>query len=272
MRIRVSYTTAYSYASSARWILQRLRLTPRPHDFQQVLSWRVEADSDVRLTTSEDAFGNIVHTLSTDRPVQALTLAVAGEVRTTEASGLVTGGLERLPISAYLRDTALTSADEAMKAFATRIAEEAGDEPLARLHRLMNVIHDEFAFDTGATVVTADASHAFAIRSGVCQDLSHIFVATARRMGIPARYVSGHLARGDGQIDQEAGHAWAEGYVPALGWVGFDPANGVCPTESYIRVAIGLDYLDAAPVRGARTGGGEETMIVKLRVAEARQQ
>jgi transglutaminase-like putative cysteine protease len=272
MRIRVDYTTTYSYAATARSILQRLRLTPRPHDFQQVLSWRVEADSDVRLTTGEDAFGNIVHTLSTDRPVQGLTLTVSGEVRTSDAAGVVAGAVERLPPGVYLRGSALTDADEAMKAFAARIAAEAGEETLARLHLLMRTIHDEIAFDTQATEVTSGAAHAFAIRRGVCQDLTHIFVSTARRLGIPARYVSGHLARGHGEWDQEAAHAWAEAHVPTLGWVGFDPTNGVSPTEAYIRVAIGLDYLDAAPVRGARSGGGEETMTVKLRVAEAGQQ
>jgi transglutaminase-like putative cysteine protease len=106
----------------------------------------------------------------------------------------------------------------------------------------------------------------------VCQDLAHIFLATARRLGVPARYVSGHLVRADGLCEQEAGHAWAVALVPGLGWVGFDPANGICPTDAYVRVAVGLDYLDAAPVRGARQGGGEETMDVRLNVHEADQQ
>jgi transglutaminase-like putative cysteine protease len=103
----------------------------------------------------------------------------------------------------------------------------------------------------------------------VCQDLAHIFIASARAMGLPARYVSGHLARSDGQIDQEAAHAWCEAYVEDLGWVGFDPANGVCPTEAYVRVAIGLDYLGAAPVRGSRYGGDGERLDVRLRVTPA---
>lgn len=270
MRIRVNYTTTYAYASTARSILQRLRLTPRPHDAQQVLHWQVDADSDVRLTQSEDAFGNIVHTLSTDRPVQGLTLSVSGEVRTTDAQGVVTGAVERLPPVAYLRGTGLTEPDPALKGFADRVAKEAGEAPLARLHQLMQRVHEEVAFDTGATEVTVDAAQAYSLRRGVCQDITHIFVTVARLWGTPARYVSGHLARGDGE--QEAGHAWAEAYVDNLGWVGFDPTNGVSPTDAYIRVAIGLDYLDAAPVRGARSGGGEETMIVKLRVAEAAQQ
>ena len=78
-------------------------------------------------------------------------------------------------------------------------------------------------------------------------------------MRIPARYVAGYLQLADGTIDQEAGHAWAEAFVPDLGWVGFDPANGVCPTDAYVRVAIGLDSLGAAPVRGTRYGIGAET-------------
>ncbi len=68
-------------------------------------------------------------------------------------------------------------------------------------------------------------------------------------------------------VDQEAAHAWAEAFVPGLGWIGFDTANCLCATPSHIRVAIGLDYLGAAPVRGSRTGGGEERMDVHLHVA-----
>ena len=77
----------------------------------------------------------------------------------------------------------------------------------------------------GATTADHTAADAFAQRRGVCQDHAQIFIACARRLGIPARYVSGHLQRTDGQDDQEASHAWAEGYVAGLGWVGFDPAR-----------------------------------------------
>ena len=79
------------------------------------------------------------------------------------------------------------------------------------------------------------------------------------QLGIPARYVSGHYVRAEAQ---PAGHAWAEALVPDLGWVGFDPTNGISTTPAHVRVAVGLDYLDAAPVRGARRGGGTETMHV----------
>ena len=85
----------------------------------------------------------------------------------------------------------------------------------------------------------------------MCQDLTHIFIAAARSLAIPARYIGGHFHRADGVTEQEAGHAWAEAFVPDLGWVAFDPANGICATDAHVRVAVGLDYLGAAPVRGS---------------------
>ncbi len=106
----------------------------------------------------------------------------------------------------------------------------------------------------------------------MCQDITHIFVAAARSLGIPARYVGGHFHRVDGVTSQEAGHAWAEAHVENLGWVGFDPTNGISTTDAHVRVAVGLDYLGAAPVRGTRYGGAGETLTVAVRVAQARQQ
>jgi transglutaminase-like putative cysteine protease len=272
LRIRISHITSYVYDRPTRSILQVLRLTPRSHEGQHVVAWTVEADSDIRLRLGEDAHGNLIHTLSTDRPVTGLTLSVTGEVRTADTGGVVAGVAERLPAAVYLRQTALTAADEPLRALALRIAAEAGPDALTRLHALNGAINRELAFETGTTEVTGTAAQAYAQRRGVCQDLTHVFLAAARRLEIPARYVSGHLVRADGQVDQEAGHAWAEALVPSLGWVGFDPANGVSASEAHVRVAIGLDYLDAAPIRGARSGGGEETMAVKLKVAEAMQQ
>ncbi|MGY3290740.1 transglutaminase-like putative cysteine protease [Bradyrhizobium sp. LM3.6] len=70
-------------------------------------------------------------------------------------------------------------------------------------------------------------------------------------------------------MHQDAGHAWAEAYVDGLGWVGFDPANSICATDAHVRVAIGLDYLGAAPVRGTRYGGGPETLAVAVKVEQA---
>ncbi|WP_174302155.1 transglutaminase family protein [Caulobacter sp. S45] len=266
MRIQVGYVTRYEYDTPAKLIVQVLRMTPRGHEGQHVLSWRVETDADVRLVAGEDALGNTTHALSLAGPVKRLVTRVTGEVETWDTGGVVEGAVERFPPMVYLRDTPLTRTDAALRDFAEG-ATSAASGLLPRLHALLAAVKQEMAFETERTDAGTSAAEAFELRHGVCQDLAHIFIGCARSLGAPARYVSGHLARSEGQIDQEASHAWAEAYVEDLGWVGFDPTNGICPTDRYVRVAVGLDYLGAAPVRGSRYGGSGEHMDVKLRVA-----
>ena len=268
MRIRIDHATTYSYDQAARFIIQVLRLTPRSCDAQQVDRWRIETDVDARLRQSEDAFGNIVHTLYTEQPADSLTVRVTGEVTTTDTGGVMSGWPERLSPLVFLRDTALTACDPALIAFAETFRDKAG---LEQLHALMAALHRRIVFEVGVTSATHTAAQAFAEGRGVCQDHAHVFIAVARRLGVPARYVSGHMVRMDGETDQEAAHAWAEAHVDGLGWVGFDPANGVSPSESYVRIASGPDYLGAAPVRGTSYGGGGERLSVKLDVRDVRQ-
>jgi transglutaminase-like putative cysteine protease len=268
MRIRIDHSTRYGYARPARFIVQMLRLTPRSCESQQVGDWRIETDVDARLRRSEDAFGNIVHSLYTERPTDSLTIRVMGEVSTVDTGGVIRGQSERLSPLVFLRDTALTRADAAILDFAQAIGE--GD-PLDRMHRLMGALHRDVAFEVGSTSAAHTAAEAFAQRRGVCQDHAQIFISAARRLGVPARYVSGHLNRSDGQHDQDAAHAWAEAWIEGLGWVGFDPANGICPTDQYVRVAVGLDALGATPIRGTSYGGGQESLTVALHVRPVQQ-
>lgn len=81
-----------------------------------------------------------------------------------------------------------------------------------------------------------------------------------------------YLTHGIGLAAHAASHAWAETFIEDLGWVGFDPTNRICPTESYIRTATGLDYGEASPVRGVRSGGGVETMRVSVMFPSQHQQ
>lgn len=265
MRIRVHHATTYDYQSAAEDVVQALRVQPSDHDGQRVMHWRVDVDVDGVLRERRDAFGNCLHIFSADQPVRSLTIRVTGEADIAETAGVVAGAREPFPPGVFLRATELTTADDALRAWA---AETPQGQPLDRLHDLMGRLHERMAFDTQATNVATAAAEAFTHSAGVCQDYAHIFTAAARCLGIPARYVSGHLARPETD-DQEAAHAWAEAFVPDLGWLAFDAANGICANESYLRVAVGLDYLDAAPMRGARRGGGEERLSVVVQARQA---
>jgi transglutaminase-like putative cysteine protease len=272
MRMRISHDTVYRYETPAKSVIQTLRLTPRNHNGQYVVSWLISISADCRLDAQEDAFGNLTHTFTADGPLDELLVHIEGEVETDDTSGLIGGAIERFPPALFLRETALTQADAGIAQFAEDVRGRSGKDTLPLLHAMLTALNGEITFDTDPTHTATTAAEAFALKRGVCQDLTHIYIAAARHLGIPARYVSGYFHRADGVTEQEAGHAWAEAFIPSLGWVGFDATNGICTTDAHLRVAIGLDYLSAAPVRGARTGGAGEALAVRIHVDQALRQ
>ncbi len=235
-------------------------------------NWRIDVSADCLLQQLEDAFGNVTHSFTAEGPFNELTVHVEGDVETQDTGGVVRGAVERFPPSLFLRETALTQIDPAIAQFAQEVRADAGSETLPLLHALLNRLHADIAFDTDPTHTATTAAESFALKRGVCQDITHIFLTAARSLDIPARYVGGYFRRADGVVDQDAGHAWAEAHVPDLGWVAFDPTNGICATDAHVRVAAGLDYLGAAPVRGTRFGGTSETLAVKVHVDQASRQ
>jgi transglutaminase-like putative cysteine protease len=272
MRLRISHLTSYRYEQPATSVIQMLRLTPRNHDGQYVARWRIDVSTDCRLDQHEDAFGNVTHAFTADGPFSELAVTVEGGVETRDTQGIVRGAVERFPPALYLRETALTSPDEKIAAFAAACRDDANGKVLGLLHLILERLHRDMTYDTDPTHAATTAARAFGLGRGVCQDLTHVFIAAARSLGIPARFVGGYFHRDDGVREQDAGHAWAEAFVPELGWVAFDPANGLCATDAHVRVAVGLDYLGAAPLRGTRYGGAGEALAVKVRVDQAARQ
>ncbi|HRJ69033.1 MAG TPA: transglutaminase family protein [Beijerinckiaceae bacterium] len=267
MRLNVRHETIYRYAAPATSVIQQLRLTPRGHEGQFVRGWRVEIDADSRLDRSEDAYGNIMHVFSIDGPVHELSIMVEGDVETSDMNGVVSTGVERFPLQFWLRETPLTRPDPAIVEFARDISGGEGGETLPALHAINAALYSGMRFSPGDTHAGTTATQAFKAGSGVCQDFAHVFISAARALSIPARYVGGYYLRTD-RDEQDAGHAWAEAHVAGVGWIGFDPAHGVCATDRYVRVTAAPDYLEAAPIRGARIGGGQETLAVSVHVSQ----
>ena len=310
MRICVAHETVYRYDAPCTGVIQTLRLTPRNHAGQYVVNWRIDVSADYRLEPVEDAFGNILHAISIAGPLSELRLVVDGEVEIQDTAGVVRGAVERFPPGLFLRETALTLADEALLAYAAQFPRPTAAAALSTLHSLLARIHQDFAVDAGtaddpsaaltAPWSTPSAADAFRAGHGQSRDLAHIFIAITRALGVPARFVAGYISRGNGApamaagqvsnpasdhdngyatdhtaihvVDETTGDCWAEVHIPDLGWVGFDPAHGVCATGQHVRVAIGLDYLGAAPVRGAHYGGVREDVAVRLQVTQASRQ
>ena len=265
MRLRIAHTTVRRYDPPATGVIQVLRLTPRNHEGQSVIRWCIDVSADVRLAAHEDAFGNLIHVFTADGPFDSLAVDVDGEVQTENTNGVVRGAVERFPPALFLRDTALTQADAAIREFAQQICAASAGKVLDQLHAMLHHLHDTCVLSDEPAPPPANAAEAYAHKLGRAGDLAHVLIAAAHSLGVPARYIAGYLCA-EAAAGPDGGHAWAEAFIPDLGWVGFDPANGICPNDAYVRVAVGLDALDAAPMRGMRYGAGAETLAVAIKV------
>jgi transglutaminase-like putative cysteine protease len=263
MLIRVEHTTSYSYSEPLVSSTQYLRMTPLSGRTQAVESWKI-ACPGATTTPWQDQFGNLCHTLTVAQPVDALEIRVCGLVRTRDTNGVVGTAPAELPAAIYLRETPYTAVSPSIGEFAARFEPKLKRDVIETLHEITIAIADAVEYRKGETHVHTTGAEALEQGGGVCQDHAHIFCAVCRTLGVPARYVSGYMSHGAGHEAHAASHAWAEALVDYLGWVGFDPTNRACATDAYIRTAIGLDYGDASPVRGVRSGGGTETMSVKV--------
>lgn len=268
MRIRIKHRIEQEYETAPRSVMQMLRLWPRNHDGQHVASWRIDIDVDGRLRAGEDAFRNHVHSLAIDGPVSQFVVDIEGEIETTDLNGMVRGTVERFPLPVWLRESPLAASSEAILALSAE-AIAGADDPLDRAHRLADAVAEAVTFDPLAGHETTPAEDALEAKTGCARDLAHLLIAVARCADIPARYVSGYRFDEDVQEPAPRMHAWAELSVDGYGWVAFDPSYRICPTEAYIRSAIGLDAQSGGPLRTSRVGGAGETRREIIHVMQA---
>ena len=287
MILTVHHVTTYRYGHPVRGVVQSHRLTPARCEGQRVLAWEVAVSDGLAGGGFRDGAGDWVQSHSAHGPLSEISVTVTGRVQTQDMAGVLRGHRERIPPEAYLRDTAPTRPDVALRDLGREALAGAGDA-LDRAHRLSAAVTEVIAYRPGTTEAHTTAAEALSLGEGVCQDHAHALIAAARAQGLPARYVCGYLAASasaSGQVQSqgpegaqqtqgeayEAAHAWAEIWVEGLGWVGFDAANACCPDARYIRLGSGLDARGAAPIRGIARGDGEESLSVNVAVEAVQQ-
>jgi transglutaminase-like putative cysteine protease len=263
MRLTIRHETVYTFTQPASYTIQLLRLTPPQTQRQRVIDWTLETPG--RRHRHVDAYGNVTHTLVVSQPHTRLRIAVRGLVEVTaRADGRLSDDEPAdsgLPREVFQVPTPLTAPDEAIAAFGRAVLPQGMAGPQDAL-RLAEAIRDAVVYESGVTDVATPAAAALAHGRGVCQDHAHLALAVARQLGVPARYVSGYIHPGDTR--HAASHAWLDLWFPSTGWVAVDVTHAQFTSDWHVRVAVGRDYASAGPVRGVRTGGGEESMDVSV--------
>lgn len=269
MRLEIDHRTTYRFVLPVGRGLQRLRLTPTSCKGQVVREWRLGLTGAHEQVSYDDENGNRTTLVSLDTGAFEVVLHARGTIETSDEAGVVGRHTGFLPLWHFLSATDLTTPGAGVAALVAGLGDGAAGDRLSTLHALTERVRAAVTYEEGHTGVTTSAEAALAAGHGICQDHAHVFIAAARQLGVPARYVSGYLAI-DGRIDQDAGHGWAEAFVDGLGWVGFDVANAICPDGRYVRVATGRDYRDAAPVKGmvvSATGDADPEEALSVAVA-----
>lgn len=264
MRLKIEHNTAYRFDTPVTYGLQQLRKTPKSSYNQSVVKWETLVEGGRKEVTFEDHHHNTTELISFEPNVTELSVVSVGEVEITDNAGILGPHRGMTPLWLYSMATPRTETGPGTRALIKGMAAEPG---IPDLHALSERIRTEVPYTLGASAPDWSAEDAIAAGQGVCQDHTHIMIACARALNLPARYASGYLVLND-RTTQEAMHAWAEVHVDGLGWVGFDVSNGVSPDTRYVRVATGLDYSDAAPISGTRVGGVNEELHVSIQVLQ----
>lgn len=265
-RLLISHNTHYRFDRPVSYALQRLKLRPKDNAGQKVVDWTINIDGGRIQSESDDAHLNHVTLVSVDQGRTEIALHCTGTVATENSDGIIGRHRSLIPLWCFLRPTRLTTPGKALARMLGGFKIDPANQ-LGGLHMLSDIVRGHLPYKDGHTRSSTTSEQALGIGQGVCQDHAHIFLAAARHLGIPARYVSGYLLM-DGIVDQSASHAWVEAHIEPLGWVGFDISNGISPDQRYIRVATGFDYQDAAPITGLSFGALDESMVVSLRVEQ----
>lgn len=266
MQLHIRHETRYVYEDTVSYSIQSLKLTPRTEPGQRVLAWRVTSPGE-RLE-QVDPYGNVTHLVTVESPHRELRILVEGiaeilpDVENHGAIAALAGELSPL---AFLGPTSLTRANQRIRELADRYL---GRHPPTRttLLDLVEGIRQAVDYQPGITDVSHSAIESIDLGVGVCQDQAHVFVACCRAAGVPARYVSGYVYTGT--TGEVASHAWADAWLgQGNGWLSLDVSHGTATGAAHCRLAVGRDYLDAAPVRGVRRGGGREELNVAVKLA-----
>jgi transglutaminase-like putative cysteine protease len=284
MLFNVVHTTGYVYADTAMEAYLEVRLTPPVRPEQEVIRHRIEFQPGAQVSDYIDYFGNhttfysmtlrhrqlkvtnrmTIRTLPRILPGSGLALTVAEARQILKSAG--TGVFD------YLQPTEAIPVDAESSAWARDILRE--NRPLREgLDDLNKAIYREFKYRSGSTDVETPLSTIWKTREGVCQDFAHVMISILRAARLPCRYVCGYIESEPSVsanpslkrlVGSLATHAWVEVLVPGMSWVALDPTNNQWCGEQHVTIAVGRDFLDAAPVRGTFKGSASQKLKVHV--------
>lgn len=279
----IQHQTRYRYSASVSESVMEARMKPRNDTGQTCHSFQLAVSPRAQVHHYSDHMGNEIHWFNIPNRQGQLVMRAnslvevlpwdPGQLIPDDAAWTALDQLAKDPAYwDWLAPSHFAVQSESLRLFAQSEGIQRKRDPLRVLYAINQSIYDAFEYVPASTDVDSPIDVALTARRGVCQDYTHIFIALARSLGIPCRYVSGYLFHREDRQDrsaQDATHAWAEAFLPDHGWIGFDPTNNLVAQGRHIRVAIGRDYADVPPTKGVYRGDADSDLDVGVQVTLA---
>jgi transglutaminase-like putative cysteine protease len=270
-RVRIKHSTVLGYGSPVVASYNEARLTPSAINGQLVITSRIDVKPSTRLESYIDYWGTIVHAFDVQTPHTELVVTSTSLVDTVPRSG-VGGDIEWSALSdpavtdpwcEYLTPSGPVTIGPELAASVAEV--RSAPSPNAAVRLALDIVTDRLTYVPGSTHVASTDVEAWNLGAGVCQDYSHLAIALLRGAGIPARYASGYLHPGEGDIGATVvgeSHAWIEAWLD--GWKAYDPTNRRPVGERHVLVGLGRDYTDVPPLKGIFSGGAASSHDVSV--------
>jgi transglutaminase-like putative cysteine protease len=272
MLLRISHETKLTYTSPVAETVFEVRMAPPTDEDQTNLGYRLRITPQAAVTSYRDGMGNRVDLFNVTKPYRELLILATSYVRThrrtgpSRLEGLTRLGEGDVGIDAIelLVPSPLVDQSPALDEFVASLPRPAeASSAIGFIETLMEAVGDRLKFEPRVTKVRTPVSEALELGAGVCQDISHLFIAACRGLGLPARYVSGYV----NQPGEIATHAWCQVWAgDRVGWVDVDPTTQTFVADDHVAIAFGRDYSDVPPNRGLWKGRAEETISVSVKV------
>lgn len=274
MRHDITYRCTIVYDGPVAESHNELRVVPTNDEHQSVLHAHVTTAPSARVLTTEDYWGTRVDAFGVRAPHERLDVLVEASVhaspppRVHEVVALAMLGdvAFRDEHRELLDESPLAAGGERVAALVEEVAATGVTDVVGLSRVACAVVADAVVRDVEATEVGTGVEDVLELGRGACQDRTHLLVAVARGLGVPARYVSGYVTDTT-TCDVGTTHAWVEVAVPGAGWHTLDPCNDTDPTDERAVIGRGRDYGDVPPLRGTYIGGDSRRLDVQVDVA-----
>lgn len=264
----IEHVTKYSYSKSVNHSKHLFRLLPAVDLSQSVLDFQFDVSvKGAELSNFSGVFGNNASFLEIKKAYKELVISSKSIVAVSHLERqmdllhqsrtvpLIWMPWDKAMMDAYLQPPELTEPELFVLAeYAMSFVSRNHNDILAILDDINQTIYKEYKYADNITDFNTTAFDVFVHKQGVCQDFANLFICLARLLNIPARYRVGYLFTGtkyENHTQGDESHAWVEVFLPYMGWIGYDPTNGIMAQTDHVKVACGRYYRDATPTSGA---------------------